>query len=153
MQAKIYKDFLPFFDAFYKAIENNTALLEKYGDLPQEVQKYLKGIQGLYKNMNGILESKDLARMNVVGKPFDYNYHDVIMKIEDADVEEDTVVREVQKGWLLDGKVLRPAGVAVAKNPPKKEEASKDGEGNDGKESQEDTSGNSDAGGEQEEKQ
>ncbi|MHA1683684.1 MAG: nucleotide exchange factor GrpE [Promethearchaeota archaeon] len=120
MKGKILKDFLPFFDAFDKAI---PAIEEIKNDdsLPDKYKKIIGGIEGLYKNLEGILTSKGMKRMEVVGKPFDYNYHEVVFQLENPDVEEDTVVQEVQKGWLLDGKVLKPACVAVSKHPPKNE--------------------------------
>lgn len=120
LRAKGLKDFLSFFDSFDQAIQLSSLLLEK-DDLPKEVNTFLKGLMGLNKNLNGILKSKNLKRIDALGEKFDYNLHEVTMSIEDENLEEDTVVKEVQKGWLLDGKVLRPTMVAVSKKPPEKE--------------------------------
>jgi molecular chaperone GrpE len=52
-----------------------------------------------------------------VGKPFDPVYQDAFERIETTEYPEGTVTAEVQKGYLLHGKVLRPALVIVAKKP------------------------------------
>ncbi|MFX0098566.1 MAG: nucleotide exchange factor GrpE [Candidatus Hodarchaeota archaeon] len=120
IRAKELKDFLSFFDSFDQAIQLGSLMLEK-NDLPEEIRTYLKGLKGLSKNLEGILESKKLKRIEALGKKFDYDFHEVAMSVEDKNLEEDTIVKEIQKGWLLDGKVLRPTMVAVSKHPPKKE--------------------------------
>ncbi|MNR65029.1 heat shock protein GrpE [compost metagenome] len=52
--------------------------------------------------------------MNSVGQPFNPEYHQAIMQVESDDYEEGIVVEEVQKGYLLKDKVLRPAMVKVS---------------------------------------
>ncbi len=118
--AKLLKDFLPFFDAFDKGMESARALLANPG-LAEPVKKFLGGLESLQKNLNGILEARKIKRMEVLGKPFDYNYHEVMMQVEDENLVEDTIIHEVQRGWLIDGKVLRPAMVNVSKKPAKPE--------------------------------
>ncbi|MHA1371978.1 MAG: nucleotide exchange factor GrpE [Promethearchaeota archaeon] len=120
MVAKIYKDMLPFFDTFDKAVESATTLLED-SEIDSKTKGFLEGFLGLYKNLNSILESKNIKRMDCLGKAFDYNYHEVMMQIEDEDHEEDTIVQEIQKGWLINNKVLRPARVVISKKPQKEE--------------------------------
>lgn len=132
MRARILKDFLPFLDTFDKAmaVKRDLGLL----DSPEPVKKFLGGLESLYKNLNTILDSQKLQRMESLGKRFDYNLHEVAMQVEDATRDEDTIVHEVQQGWLLGGKVLRPAMVGVTKKPappPAACEESKDA-GNEG---------------------
>jgi molecular chaperone GrpE len=110
--ARVLKDFLPFFDAFDKAIDASKDIA--IDDSIEEMKKYVAGVEGLYRSLNAILDAKKLKRMSVVGKPFDYNTAEVMMRVVNDDLPEDTVVQEVQKGWMLNGKVLRHAAVAVS---------------------------------------
>lgn len=126
IKAKVIKDYLPFFDSFDKAHEL-LEQLENKDDLQPAVLKFLGGIKSLYNSLNQTLQKQGIKRINALGKPFDYNYHEVMLKVEDASVDEDTVVQEVQKGWMLDGRVLRPAMVAVSKKPVKEEPKKKEG--------------------------
>nr|MDO8118681.1 nucleotide exchange factor GrpE [Candidatus Sigynarchaeota archaeon] len=102
--AKILKDFLPFFDAFDKGMES-ARLLQRLPDLPDPVLKFLGGLESLYKNLGGILDSRKLTRMETVGKPFDYNFHEVMMQIEDDTMPEDTIMHEAQEAAMHAGKV------------------------------------------------
>ena len=55
-----------------------------------------------------------------VGEPFDTNFHDALAQLPSADVPEGTVMNEVKRGWLLHGKLLRPAQVVVSSGVPEK---------------------------------
>ena len=60
-----------------------------------------------------MLEKEGLKRIDIDGK-FDPNYHEVLMKV-DSDKEEDTILEELQKGYMLENKVLRYTKVKVSK--------------------------------------
>jgi molecular chaperone GrpE len=120
MQGKLMRDLLPFFDTFDKAIQTAKDIADQNGGMSDSLKKFFGGLAGLYKSLNDILESRKLKRMNALGKKFDYNYHEVMMQVEDPNLPEDTIVQEIQQGWLLNGKVLRPAMVAVSRKPAKK---------------------------------
>ena len=62
-----------------------------------------------------VLEKSGLETIQAEGKPFDPNIHDAIMQVERDDVEPNTVVQELQKGYKLHDRVIRPATVAVSK--------------------------------------
>ena len=117
MQARILKDFLPFFDTFDRAMQAASEIVEKNQDMDDALKGFFNGFDGLYKNLNGLIESKKLKRIDALGKRFDYNYHEVSLQVEDDSVEEGTILQEIQKGWLYNGKVLRPAMVVVSKKP------------------------------------
>ena len=53
--------------------------------------------------------------LDSVGEPFNTNYHEALTSLPSEDVEEGVVMNEVQRGWLLHGKPLRPAKVVVSK--------------------------------------
>jgi molecular chaperone GrpE len=121
LQGKLMRDLLPFFDTFDKAMQTAKDIADQDGGMSDSLKKFFGGLDGLYKNLNDILESRKLKRMNALGKKFDYNYHEVMMQVEDPNLPEDMIVQEIQQGWLLNGKVLRPAMVAVSKKPAVKE--------------------------------
>ncbi|HME53099.1 MAG TPA: nucleotide exchange factor GrpE [Candidatus Lokiarchaeia archaeon] len=118
MQARILRDFLPFFDTFDRAMQAASDLVETNQDMDDVLKGFFGGLDGLYKNLNGLIEAKKLKRIDALGKKFDYNYHEVSLQVEDDSVEDGTILQEIQKGWLYNGKVLRPAMVAVSKKTP-----------------------------------
>ena len=66
-----------------------------------------------------VLEKSSVERIDALGKKFDPNLHEAVYQEERDDAEPDTVVSEVQKGYLLNGRVIRAARVAVSKQPEK----------------------------------
>jgi molecular chaperone GrpE len=77
-----------------------------------------KGVQMVEKQFLGALEKFGITRFSAAGQPFDPSMHDAIQQVETAEVAPGTVAQEFAKGYLSNGKLLRPAMVAVAKAPP-----------------------------------
>ena len=73
----------------------------------------LKGLELIYKNFLKILESFGLKKIEVEGKKFDHYYHEVLLK-EKSDKEEGIILEELQKGYLLNGKVIRHSKVKIS---------------------------------------
>jgi len=74
-----------------------------------------KGMYMIRTQLEDVLKKRGLERMiNPIGNPFDPALHEAIASVE-SDKESGTVVDEVEKGYFLNGKVLRPARVVVAK--------------------------------------
>ena len=82
----------------------------------------VQGVEITLKELNKTLEKFGLIAIDADGKPFDPLIHHAMMQVERDDVEENTVVEELRKGYMLKDKVLRPALVAVSKNPVKRQE-------------------------------
>ena len=61
-------------------------------------------------------EKNGLEKINCVGEQFDPNFHEAIMRVEDADKEDGTIADELQKGYMVQGKVIRPSMVKVVGN-------------------------------------
>ncbi|MNI94054.1 heat shock protein GrpE [compost metagenome] len=68
----------------------------------------------IFRQLEGVLKSEGLTAMESVGQPFNPEYHQAIMQVESEEHEEGIVTEEVQKGYLLKDKVLRPAMVKVS---------------------------------------
>ncbi len=73
----------------------------------------LRGVELVYKNFLKILESFGLKKIEAEGKKFDPYYHEILLK-EKSDKEEGVILEEFQKGYLLNGKVIRHSKVKVS---------------------------------------
>jgi len=77
-------------------------------------------VQGVEITMKELIKTLEKAGLNVIeayGKPFDPAVHHAMTQVERDDVDENTVVEEFRKGYMLKEKVLRPSLVAVSKKP------------------------------------
>ena len=77
-------------------------------------EKVKEGVEMLQKKLLKILEKHELKEIEAIGKLFDPNFHEVLYK-ELSEEEEDTITEEIQKGYTLHSKVIRPTKVKVAK--------------------------------------
>jgi molecular chaperone GrpE len=83
----------------------------------RDVEAINTGVEMIYNKMMKILESRGLVPFESLGKPFDVEYHDALMQMPRADVPPSTVVEEVERGYMLNDKVLRHAKVVVSMAP------------------------------------
>ncbi|MBN2097275.1 MAG: nucleotide exchange factor GrpE [Candidatus Omnitrophica bacterium] len=74
-----------------------------------------QGVEMILKQIHQVLEKNGVQKIDCVGRPFDPTQEEAIEHIETEEYPENTVVEEVQKGYLLEGRLLRPAIVKVAK--------------------------------------
>jgi len=77
----------------------------------------IQGVEITYKELIKTLEKFGLNAVEAEGKTFDPSVHHAMSQIEDGELEENIVVEEYRKGYMLKDKVLRPALVAVSKKP------------------------------------
>ncbi|MBP8976144.1 MAG: nucleotide exchange factor GrpE [Bacteroidetes bacterium] len=77
----------------------------------------VKGIELIYQKFIKVLENRGVKMIETVGKEFNVDYHDALMQVPRDDVPPLTVVEEVEKGYLLNDKVLRHAKVIVSSSP------------------------------------
>jgi molecular chaperone GrpE len=95
----------------------------------EEAQALHRSYQGLYKQLVEVLKQQGVAPMRVVGEQFDPNLHEAVLREPSEEFKEDLIVEELQRGYHLEGKVLRHALVKVSMGPGKKnsqEEVEKD---------------------------
>ncbi len=94
----------------------------------EEAQSLHRSYQGLYKQLVDILKQQGVSPMRVVGQQFDPNLHEAVLREPSKDQKEDYVIEELQRGYHLDGKVLRHALVKVSMGPgpDSQEEVEKD---------------------------
>jgi len=78
-------------------------------------QDFVKGIELIYSQLYSMLEKDGLKKIESLNKKFDADYHEVLLIEEHNDMEEDIVIEELQKGYMLNEKVLRHAKVKISK--------------------------------------
>ena len=76
----------------------------------------------IYKDILSIFKKNQIEEISALGEKLDPNKHQAMLEIEDADKEQGIVVQEIQKGFTLKGRLLRPSLVGVSKKPQKNEE-------------------------------
>ena len=75
----------------------------------------IEGLEGILKNIDSLLASEGVREIEAVGTPFDPNVHDAITYSARDDLAENTVTAEIRKGYMLNGRVLRPSLVEISK--------------------------------------
>ncbi len=83
----------------------------------EEAQALHRSYQGLYKQLVEVLKQQGVAPMRVVGQQFDPNLHEAVLREPSEEFKEDLIVEELQRGYHLEGKVLRHALVKVSMGP------------------------------------
>jgi len=83
----------------------------KHQDLPA----FLKGVEMILAHLYEMLKDYGVKPIETEGKLFDPNYHEALMQVEHKDLPEHTIVEELQKGYILNDKVIRTAKVKVSK--------------------------------------
>ena len=107
------------------AIKNDDELKKN-----KDLDKFLENITIIEKDLISIFEKNNIKKIDAIGKKFDPNIHQAMTEIEDEKAEVGTVVQEVQSGYMLGDRLLRPVLVGVSKkketknteNKAKKEE-------------------------------
>ncbi len=84
-------------------------------DSLEQASKHDEGTKVLYQQLLDILKGEGLVPIEAVGQKFDPYKHEAFYQLKSEELEEDTVAEEIQKGYLLDCKVIRFSKVAVAK--------------------------------------
>jgi molecular chaperone GrpE len=75
----------------------------------------IEGLEGILKNIDSLLVSEGVREIEAIGTPFDPNVHDAIAYSGRDDLAENTVTAEIRKGYMLNGRVLRPSLVEISK--------------------------------------
>jgi molecular chaperone GrpE len=105
---ELIESLLPALDDFDRFLEHSQ---EQDTD-----NAFFKGVELIYNKLLKILEQKGLKKLETMGQPFDVNLHDALLVIpnNDPNTPPHSVVKEVEKGYLLHDKVIRHAKVIVS---------------------------------------
>jgi molecular chaperone GrpE len=117
-KSSVLLEFLPVADACERAL---TSLADTDAEEPSSLQQFKQGVELLYKQMLDTLARTGIVPIEVVGKPFNPHLHEALSREENVETEEDTVVKELRRGYLYRDRLLRPAQVIVAVHSQGKE--------------------------------
>lgn len=102
----VLKSLLPIIDNFERALAAESA----------DAESLKKGVQMVYDQMMQGLKDKGLKVIETEGQKFDPNFHQAVMRVQNPDLEDDTIAAELQKGYMVGGAVIRPSMVQVVAN-------------------------------------
>ena len=84
--------------------------------------KIIEHLDIIYKDILSIFKKNQIDEISALGEKLDPNKHQAMLEIEDSEKEQGIIVQEIQKGFTLKGRLLRPSLVGVSKKPQKNEE-------------------------------
>ncbi len=90
------------------------------------IKNLIDGLKMVLKEYKNTLEKHGVKKIETLNQKFDHNFHQAMMEVENNDVEEGTVVQEVQSGYTMHNRLLRAAMVGVSKKPATKTEEHKE---------------------------
>ena len=106
---KMALDILPVADNFERALEQAKTAAD--------AAAVVEGVQMIFKQFLATLEKFNIKPFESVGQPFDPEKHEAMAQQDDPQFAENTVMGELQKGYFLNDKLLRPARVVVSRGP------------------------------------
>ena len=111
-KSSVLVELLPIADACERALQSLGGAQEQSG-----LQKYREGVELLYRQMLDTLARIGVVPIDAVGKRFDPHLHEALTREENSRYEENTVTKELRRGYLFRDRLLRPAQVAVSSRP------------------------------------
>jgi molecular chaperone GrpE len=104
--ADTVKAIIPVLDSFERALRTSP-----------EKSEFHVGVELIHKQLQDALAKLGVRPISAKGEPFDPRYHEAVEMVETTDAEDHHVLEELQRGYKLKDRLLRPAMVRVAKNP------------------------------------
>jgi molecular chaperone GrpE len=103
----VIKDVLPFMDSLDRALE--------HAEGNADIQAFKKGIQLIQDQLLSCLKKHGVERIDCTGAEFDPNFHEAMMQVDSKAHAHNKVINEFERGYLLNGRLLRPSKVSVCK--------------------------------------
>jgi len=103
------EELLPILDNFERALQAAEAT--------RELEPLLEGVRLTARQIKNLLARYDIHPIEAVGRPFDPNLHEAIQRIETDEYEDGIIIDEVERGYRIGERVLRPSRVIVARRP------------------------------------
>ncbi len=104
----LLRDILPLLDGIDRALQHATK--------SEDFEAFRQGLVVLRDQFLQALEKHGVQRIESLGKDFDPNFHEAMLQVETDEHDHNKVIEEYEKGYLLNGRLLRPARVSVSKN-------------------------------------
>lgn len=102
----LLKSMLPILDNFDRAMAAEQ----------KDNESFQKGVEMIYTQLHETLKNAGLELIDTAGQKFDPNFHQAVMRVENPELEDDTIAQELQKGYIVKGRVIRPSMVQVVSN-------------------------------------
>ena len=109
-------------------LERALSAINQEEEHPQSIKNLIEGLLMVKKELSTALEKNGITKIESLDKKFDPNLHQAMMEIENNDLDEGIVVQEIQTGYMMHDRLLRPAMVGVSKKPQKAAEVEPDKE-------------------------
>jgi len=107
------KKILTIYDDLGRSIE--------HADEKSDIKSFAEGIKMVYSNFKKLLEEEGVKKIEALGKEFDFNLHEALMRQESDDVEPNTVLHEVEPGYTYKDKVIKHTKVVVSQEKEEQE--------------------------------
>lgn len=102
---EIIKDILPFMDSLDRALEHDTG----------DIQAFKEGVALIQEQLLCCLKKYGVERIEAAGRDFDPNFHEALMQMDSDRHDDNKIINEMEKGYLLNGRLIRPSRVCVCK--------------------------------------
>jgi len=96
-------------------LERALSSINKEDDYSQSIKNFIEGLLMVKKELSTALEKNGITKIDTLNKKFDPNLHQAMMEIENDKLDEGVVVQEIQTGYMMHDRLLRPAMVGVSK--------------------------------------
>jgi molecular chaperone GrpE len=103
----VIKDILPFIDSLDRALE--------HAEGNTDINAFKEGLKLIQDQLLGSLKKHGVERIECAGQEFDPNFHEAMMQVDSQQHEDNKVINEYERGYLLNGRLLRPSKVSVCK--------------------------------------
>ena len=109
-------------------LERSKSVLENDESLKNTtvLKKAMEHFDIIYKDLISIFNKNDIKPIESINKKLNPNFHQAMMEIEDDNKEPGTIIQEIQKGFMIKDRLLRPSLVGVAKKSEKKDQNTKE---------------------------
>ena len=102
---QVIANLLPVLDNFERALQTES----------QDLDSFVEGVRMIQKQLNDVLAKANVEVVEAVGQPFNPEFHEAIASEVNDEVEDETVLAEFQKGYVMHGRLIRPSIVKVSK--------------------------------------
>ena len=98
-------------------LERALSVINQEEDHPQSIKNLIEGLKMVQKELSNALEKNGISKIISINEKFDPNLHQAMMELERDDIDEGIIVQEIQTGFMMHDRLLRPAMVGVSKKP------------------------------------
>ncbi len=98
-------------------LERALSAINQEEDHPQSIKNLIEGLKMVQKELSNALEKNGISKIISINEKFDPNLHQAMMELERDDIDEGIIVQEIQTGFMMHDRLLRPAMVGVSKKP------------------------------------